>query len=146
MPGKNHAKLKVLCGLAEALILQGSLQKKAIASQLQNKEKMVEMKKNKQAVQSIALERIYRLFELAGKEFPKNPERSRRYVQLARAIGKRNNVRIPLELKTKFCKKCSSFLVKGKNADIENEGNITVVKCRECGFVRKTGEKMKARE
>ena len=96
------------------------------------------MKKGKETVQAIALERIYRLFELAEKEFSSNPERSRRYVQLARAIGKRNNVRIPKELKTKFCKKCNSFLKKGKNVELEKKGTLLIVKCKECGFERKT--------
>ena len=101
------------------------------------------MKAGKETIQAIALERIYRLFELASKEFSKHPERSRRYVELARAVGKRNNVRMPPELKIKFCKNCNSFLKKGKNAEIKKEGSLIIVKCKECGFERKTGKKRK---
>lgn len=101
------------------------------------------MKKNKKnLVEQIALERIYRLFELAEKEFKKHPERSRRYVELARKIGTRNRARIPAELKTKFCKQCNAFLVKGKNAEISKQGAMATVKCKECGFERKIGKKV----
>lgn len=95
------------------------------------------MKKNKKFVEKIALERIYRLFELAEAEIGKRPERSKRYIELGRRIGTRNRVRIPQELKQKFCKKCNSALKKGKNAEIEKTKTFVIVKCKECGFERK---------
>ncbi len=98
-------------------------------------------KKGSDFVRRIAEERIWRLFGLAEQEFPKHPERSKRYVEIARAIGKRNNVRIPAELKPKFCKSCSAFLVQGKNAEItrqsSNSSSFYTIKCSECGAVRK---------
>ena len=94
------------------------------------------MKKNK--FEKIALERIYRLFELAEQNFGQHPERSKRYVDLARKIGTRTNTRIPQELKKSFCKKCSSFLVDGKNAKLQTSGTFLVTRCLECGFERKT--------
>jgi RNase P subunit RPR2 len=48
---------------------------------------------------------------------------------------------MPKELKTKFCKNCNAFLLKGKNAEITKQGSLTIVKCLVCGFERKTGEK-----
>ncbi|MEM4262088.1 MAG: hypothetical protein QXI10_03935 [Candidatus Diapherotrites archaeon] len=59
----------------------------------------------------IGLERIYRLFELAEQEFEKKPERSKRYVEIAREISKKTKAKIPKELKQKFCKKCNSHHV-----------------------------------
>jgi len=53
--------------------------------------------------QKIARERIQILFSLAEKEIKKHPERSRRYIELARKLGLRYNVRLPRELKRKFC-------------------------------------------
>lgn len=92
-------------------------------------------------VMAIALERIYRLFELAEMEFAKNPERGRRYVEIARAIGTRNRATIPGELKKKFCRKCGAFWVAGKNLKIKNaEGSGSVLQeyvCGECGASRK---------
>lgn len=94
-------------------------------------------------MQQIALERIYRLFELAENELSEKPERSKRYVSLARKIQQRYRVRFPQELKLKYCKKCNAFLKEGKNAQISKQGYMTIIKCAECGFARKTGEKNK---
>lgn len=91
-------------------------------------------KKGKAWVRQIALERIYRLFELAGKEFgAKRAERANRYVELALKIGTRNRVTVPGELKVKFCKKCKVFLADGKNAAIENKNGFVEICCKECG-------------
>lgn len=98
-----------------------------------------------QKMRELGLERIYRLFELAGQELEKHPERSRRYVQLAREISKKVRARFPDELKLKFCKKCNSFL-NGKNSKITNTPTWTVVKCLACGFERKTGRKPAAQK
>ena len=97
------------------------------------------MKKPK--MQEIGLERIYRLFELAEKELSQNPNRSRRYISLALEIQKKARARMPPELKEKYCKKCKTFLKQGKNAKINKQGSLTIVKCLECGFERKTGKK-----
>src|SRR3989339_899051 len=91
--------------------------------------------------QQIALERIYRLFELAQQELEKHPQRSKRYVNIALEISKKARARIPDELKTSYCKSCHAYLADGKNADVKKIGRITFVKCRGCGFERKTGRK-----
>ena len=93
--------------------------------------------------QVIGLERIYRLFELAEKELEVHPERSKRYVQLAREISKKVRARMPDELKTRFCKKCNSFLKENFNSGLRKEGAVTIVKCLVCGFERRTGRKPK---
>ena len=98
--------------------------------------------KNKR--KEIALERIYRLFELAEAEFTKHPERSKRYVELARKIGTRNKAVIPAELKKQFCKKCGCFLVKGKNAEWKEAGKLVEIKCSECGFKFKKAKEKRA--
>ena len=91
----------------------------------------------------IALERIYRLFELAEQEFESHPERSRRYMELARKLSTRNKAPIPAELKKQFCKKCGAFLVKGKNAEWKEIGPLIEIKCSECGFAFKKGKEAK---
>ncbi len=88
----------------------------------------------------IALERIHRLFELAEEEFGKNPARSDRYVELARKLSTRNKAVIPTELKKGFCKKCGSFLIKGKNAEWRELGKLVEIKCGKCGFSFKKGK------
>ena len=108
--------------------------------------------------QKIALERMYRLFELA-KETPEPSKSnafagqrktegfamySKRYLQLAKRIGEKTRVAIPKELKEKYCKKCYSLNVKQ-----EKKEPFLEVTCKECGFVKKFGlnvkEKTKAK-
>ncbi len=94
--------------------------------------KMIDRKK---FYKHIAKERIGILFNLAQKDLDKHPERSRRYVQLARKIGLRYNVRFDKFLKRKFCKKCNSLLVVGKSFKVRtNAKERTVrIKCLNCG-------------
>lgn len=99
-------------------------------------------------LQEITLERVSRLFELAEKEFEKHPERSKRYVHLARELGKRNRVSIPRELKKRFCRKCGAYWAGSKgmktkkagaeeNKKTEQAGCLTEFTCTECGCKRK---------
>ncbi|RLG33580.1 ribonuclease P [Methanosarcinales archaeon] len=90
-------------------------------------------RKQKTKIRKIAFERIIRLFELAEE----CPERSRRYLQLAKRIGMRHRVRIPRDLKQHMCRGCSVFLIPGKNARVRlqsRRGYITTT-CLECGRV-----------
>ena len=91
-------------------------------------------------MQDIGLERIYRLFELASQNMENHPERAKRYIEIAREIGKKTKVTFPNELKTVFCKKCNSFLNK-KNSTLTKQDSMVIVKCLSCGFERKTGNK-----
>ena len=63
----------------------------------------------------IALERISILFKMARKIFDREPELAQRYVNLARKIGMRYKVRIPVEFRMMMCKHCKTFLMPGKN-------------------------------
>ena len=87
----------------------------------------------------IAKERIQILFRLAERELDKHPERSRRYVELARKIGLRYNIRLPKQIKRKFCKKCNTLLYIGKTAkELESTlPNLKLVKCLNCGEIKK---------
>jgi ribonuclease P protein subunit RPR2 len=86
--------------------------------------------------QDIAEERIEKLFSLAEKEFKKHPERSKRYIELARKIGLRYNVRLPKDLKRKFCKKCNSLLTAStKQVRIDSKTKTVAIKCLNCGKV-----------
>jgi len=83
-------------------------------------------------MQTIGLERIYRLFELAEQEFELHSERSNRYVEIILEIAKKARIRLTPELKQKFCKKCGAFLKEGKNALIEEQKEKIIVECLEC--------------
>jgi ribonuclease P protein subunit RPR2 len=81
----------------------------------------------------IAKERINILFDLAEKELRKNLKRSRRYVELARKIGLRYNIRLG-KLKRKFCKNCNTLLKPGLTSDVflETKNKTVVVICKNC--------------
>lgn len=82
----------------------------------------------------IAEERIEILFSLAEKEFRKHPERSRRYVELARKIGLRYNVRLSKDEKKKFCKKCNTLLKPGITSQVRLDKSTKTIRilCLNC--------------
>ncbi len=88
------------------------------------------MEKKLKPVQKLALERIYRLFELAQEK--NNEEYSKRYLQLAKKIGERTNVSIPKEIQKKFCKNCYSLNIKKRE-----EGDFLITTCEDCDFEKK---------
>ncbi|HLD15214.1 MAG TPA: ribonuclease P [Candidatus Nanoarchaeia archaeon] len=76
----------------------------------------------------IAVERIKILFEQAEK----NREKSKRYVTLARKISTKNKVKIPANLKKRFCKNCNAYLIPGKNCRVRNHKGRMIYQCQEC--------------
>ena len=93
------------------------------------------MEKKTGAKQKIALERIWRLFELAEKASEEGKaERAKGYLRLAKRIGEKTNVSVPKEFKKTFCKKCFSL-----NVEAKEERPFLVIKCKECGFVKRFG-------
>ena len=85
----------------------------------------------------IAEERIQILFSLAKKEMSRKPERSKRYIELARKIGQRFNVRLAKEMKRTFCKECNTILVPGKTSKvrIDSKTKNIVIKCENCNTI-----------
>ncbi|MFH1447562.1 MAG: ribonuclease P protein component 4 [Candidatus Micrarchaeota archaeon] len=89
-------------------------------------------------VTQIAKERIEILFRLARENAKTHPERSKRYIQLARKIGMRYLVRFPRKLKLTFCKACSSPLIPGHNLKIRlNPRHKCVEYACSCGEVKR---------
>lgn len=86
----------------------------------------------------IAGERIDILFEAAEEEArARRLDRSDRYVELARKIGMRYNVRIPRHYKRRFCRHCHAYLQPSKNCRVRMRGRRITVHCDNCGrFVR----------
>jgi ribonuclease P protein subunit RPR2 len=93
----------------------------------------VARKQKKSLIQNIAIQRMWRLFELANKEYSEYPERSERYVQIIRNISMRNRITIPKEIKNRICKHCYAFLVPGRNARYRLKEGYIVTFCERCG-------------
>ena len=71
-------------------------------------------KQRKKQLQELALKRVKALFSEAAIIFSHNPELANRYVQIARKTAMKVNLRLPRELKRKFCKHCYSYFQPGK--------------------------------
>lgn len=84
------------------------------------------------ATRKIAKERISTLFVQARQAFAEHPERSNRYVDLARKIAMRQRVRIDRELRRQFCHHCYAFLVPGRNMRVRVHRGHVVVTCGSC--------------
>lgn len=87
----------------------------------------------------IARERIAILMKLADSEARDHPERSRRYAELAKKIGKRYKVRIPKKYKRRVCKKCGSYMKPGFNCTVRlvPKERCAVWRCAKCGSERR---------
>ena len=83
----------------------------------------------------IALERITILFEMARKVFREEPELAQHYVDLARKIGMRYKVKLPIEFRRMLCRHCKSFIVPGINCRVriqqKREPHV-VITCLNC--------------
>lgn len=93
------------------------------------------MRKN--YVKQIAKERIAILFNLAEIEFLKHPERSNRYVEIARKIAMKANVSIPEKYKQFFCKNCGSYLFPGISSTKRLKKGFMEIKCEKCSNLKK---------
>lgn len=86
--------------------------------------------------QQIAKERVEILFSEAEKAFRAGrTDLANRYVEIARAIGMKVNLPIPSEYRGRFCRKCDSYLVEGKNATARKlpKENLIEIACGRCG-------------
>tara|TARA_Y100000310_G_scaffold246044_1_gene251145 strand:- start:24 stop:341 length:318 start_codon:yes stop_codon:yes gene_type:complete len=80
----------------------------------------------------IAKERIQTLFKQAELVFAKNKSLANRYITLARKIAMKVRMRMPRELKRKFCKHCYKYLKPGTNARVRTRDGKVVISCFEC--------------
>jgi ribonuclease P protein subunit RPR2 len=92
--------------------------------------KKYQKKSSKQ--KEIARERIKVLFKQAKEVFNKNKSLANRYIKLARELAMKYKIRIPPELKRRFCKHCYKYLMPGKNVRVRTREGKVVYYCLEC--------------
>ena len=90
------------------------------------------MKKNKLKQRKEVLNLVKKLFEEARLKFSKNPSLSNKYIKLARKAAMKINLRLPRELKRRFCKHCYSYLVPGKNSRVRIHKSRVIYYCFNC--------------
>ena len=96
---------------------------------------MKDYKKTEAKYKKIGYERIEILFNEANNVFKKDHDLAKKYVRLARKIAMRLKLRLPKEIKRKFCKKCNSYLKSGVNCKIRTKDKMIVCKCFNCGNI-----------
>jgi len=88
-------------------------------------------------VQRIAIERMWRLYELAQNEWNVQPKRSRRYIELIRGFSTRFRIPIPSEIKNSFCKTCGNLWAEGVNVKRRVKGNTLNSNCLICNTLKR---------
>jgi len=89
-------------------------------------------KRIKKEKKRIALERIRTLFKEAEVRAREGEQKlADRYVAIARKIAMKHKVKIPKELKRRFCKHCYSYLT-SRNSRIRIRDGKLVVYCFNC--------------
>ncbi|HLC63333.1 MAG TPA: ribonuclease P [Candidatus Nanoarchaeia archaeon] len=89
-------------------------------------------KKSKSQLKDLALKRVKDLFSEAEIIFPKNKELANRYIQIARKTAMKVNLKLPRNLKRKFCKHCYSYLVPGKTSRTRIHKSRVTIYCFTC--------------
>ena len=95
-------------------------------------------KKEQREKKKIARERVETLFTLAERVFPYDEGLVNRYVEIALAVQQKAKIRLPRKWKRRYCKRCHSFLVPGKNARVRLRSKPyphVVIKCLNCGHI-----------
>ncbi|MEM2932850.1 MAG: hypothetical protein QW622_01405 [Candidatus Pacearchaeota archaeon] len=84
-----------------------------------------------------ALASVITLWKEAKKIALKNKERARGYIKQIRAIKKHIKIKLPLEIRRGYCKRCYIPLVSGKTAEKTRKGKLVELECLECGTIRR---------
>lgn len=94
------------------------------------------MAKNSKIIEDVALQRMNRLMELAEHEANKLKKDSDvlalRYVKMAMRISSHYKIKMPLMLKRRICRGCSSILIPGRTCTARISEKQMIYKCR-CG-------------
>jgi ribonuclease P protein subunit RPR2 len=80
----------------------------------------------------IALERINELFVCASHLKPDDKKLADRYVYLARRIAMKFKVRIPQELKKRYCPYCYAYRFFTQNSRVRTKNNKLIISCSDC--------------
>jgi ribonuclease P protein subunit RPR2 len=91
----------------------------------------VRRRKDNHRSRDLALQRMERLFVLAEEAHRVHPERSKRYVQIARRISTRTRVRMPRSFKRLYCRHCGSYL-SPENSRVRLSDGVMITTCIFC--------------
>ncbi len=96
-------------------------------------------RKHKERQYKNALASVVTLWKEALNVALTNPERARSYVKQIRAIKKHVKIKLPDEIRRGYCKKCNMPFIEGKTMSKSTKGKFIILKCLNCGGIRKYG-------
>ena len=76
--------------------------------------------------------KIIELFKKAEEIIKKDLTKSRLFIKKARKIAMHYRLRIPKNLKRKYCKKCNSYLITGFNSSVRISKKSIIITCLNC--------------
>ena len=89
---------------------------------------------------------IFKKIEFLFRKAKKSPEFAKKYITMARQIAKRNNIKLPEELRRNFCHKCNSYY-NARNTKTRIKNKKKSIKCLVCGkftrYILKGGKNKK---
>jgi ribonuclease P protein subunit RPR2 len=86
----------------------------------------------------LALERIYRIIDIAKETALYDLELANKQASIAKRISMRYKVRLPYEIRMLFCKRCKRFIVPGINSRVRiGRSNVKAIRisCLECNHI-----------
>ncbi len=90
-------------------------------------------------IKTVVVQSISHLLKEAESVFDKNPSRSKRYIDMAWGLVKRNKVKLTPDQKSKFCRKCLIFWKIGDSLRIffDRKKNAFFYICNNCNYKRR---------
>ena len=91
-------------------------------------------------MKKIIQERMRELIDLAIEKWKEGDEvLARRYVYIFKKYAEKNKVRIPKDVRWKFCRKCLTPWIPGEtvNVRLSRRGNYVIYTCKVCGYKRR---------
>ena len=87
---------------------------------------------SKEKQKEIAKERVIGLFKQAEQVFASDKALANRYVKIARDIAMSVKLKMPRELKRRYCKHCYAYLMPGKNCRVRVHLGKVIISCLDC--------------
>lgn len=88
----------------------------------------------------LARQRIWILLSLADNVVKRDQELARRYVALALKLAAKARLRLPRDVRRRYCRRCKVPLIPGLTARVRvrsRRQRHIVVTCLKCGYVRR---------
>jgi ribonuclease P protein subunit RPR2 len=89
--------------------------------------------KNQEEIVS-ALSQVREFFARAENA---SPAMAKKLVAQARRLVQKSRIRLPIQLKRRFCKHCGAFWVPGRNVRVRTRGRKIVYYCLECKTLKR---------